>query len=70
MLCNGANLAYKKSIFRELNGFEGNSHISSGDDIFLMEKAYYENTLMTYSLYKTPTVPLLLTKGRKQPYPV
>lgn len=38
-LCNGANLAYKKSLFQTLNGFEGNSNISSGDDIFLLEKA-------------------------------
>jgi len=39
ILCNGANLAYTKSLFFEVNGFEGNSHISSGDDIFLLEKA-------------------------------
>jgi len=37
-LCNGANLAYKKSIFNEVNGFEGNTNIASGDDIFLLEK--------------------------------
>lgn len=37
-LCNGANFAYTKAIFFELNGFEGNTHISSGDDIFLLEK--------------------------------
>lgn len=38
-LCNGANLAYKKNFFKEINGFEGNSNIASGDDIFLLEKA-------------------------------
>lgn len=38
ILCNGANLAYTKTLFLELNGFEGNTHISSGDDIFLLEK--------------------------------
>ncbi|XCF06871.1 glycosyltransferase [Tamlana crocina] len=37
-LCNGANLAYKKELFLKLNGFEGNSNIASGDDIFLLEK--------------------------------
>ncbi|MDG1728308.1 MAG: glycosyltransferase [Algibacter sp.] len=37
-LCNGANLAYKKRIFKEVNGFEGNNNIASGDDIFLLEK--------------------------------
>src|SRR5690554_3383007 len=38
ILCNGANLAYQKDAFIKVNGFKGNDHISSGDDIFLMEK--------------------------------
>ncbi|MFT5103846.1 MAG: biofilm PGA synthesis N-glycosyltransferase PgaC [Candidatus Latescibacterota bacterium] len=38
ILCNGANLAYKLAIFKELKGFEGNNHIASGDDIFMLEK--------------------------------
>lgn len=37
-LCNGANLAYKKDIFLQVNGFDGNTNIASGDDIFLFEK--------------------------------
>lgn len=38
-LCNGANLAYKKSLFKSVNGFYGNTNIASGDDIFMLEKA-------------------------------
>lgn len=38
-LCNGANFAYTKTLFKTVNGFEGNSNIASGDDIFLLEKA-------------------------------
>jgi poly-beta-1,6-N-acetyl-D-glucosamine synthase len=37
-LCNGANFAYKKETFIEVNGFESNTNIASGDDIFLLEK--------------------------------
>lgn len=37
-LCNGANLCYRKDIFKKVNGFEGNTTIASGDDIFLLEK--------------------------------
>jgi len=37
-LCNGANLCYDKHTFFEVGGFEGNSNIASGDDIFLLEK--------------------------------
>ncbi len=38
-LCNGANFAYQKSLFYELNGFNGNDNIASGDDVFLLQKA-------------------------------
>jgi len=37
-MCNGANLCYHKETFIKLNGFEGNTNIASGDDIFLLEK--------------------------------
>lgn len=39
-LCNGANLCYEKKAFAEVNGYEGNRNIASGDDIFLLEKMY------------------------------
>ncbi len=38
LLSNGANLAYQKETFLKVNGFTGNNHIASGDDIFLLEK--------------------------------
>ena len=37
-MCNGANLCYSKQTFFEVNGFDGNDTISSGDDVFLLEK--------------------------------
>jgi glycosyltransferase involved in cell wall biosynthesis len=38
-MCNGANFSYTKSFFEELNGFNGNDGIASGDDVFLLQKA-------------------------------
>lgn len=38
-MCNGANFAYTKKLFQELDGFEGNNSFSSGDDVFLLQKA-------------------------------
>ena len=38
-MCNGANFAYTKQLFLKLGGFDGNTHISSGDDVFLLQKA-------------------------------
>ena len=37
-MCNGANLAYQKKAFLEVQGFAGNDSIASGDDVFLLEK--------------------------------
>lgn len=37
-MCNGANIAYRKAVFEEVNGYSGNTHVSSGDDEFLMRK--------------------------------
>jgi biofilm PGA synthesis N-glycosyltransferase PgaC len=38
LMCNGAHLAYEKAAFEAVHGFEGNNHIASGDDLFLLEK--------------------------------
>lgn len=38
ILCSGANLAYEKNVFCEVNGFDGNEKNLSGDDVFLMLK--------------------------------
>lgn len=43
-MCNGANFAYERAFFNELNGFEGNSDIASGDDVFLLQKALRFNS--------------------------
>ena len=37
-MANGANLAYTKTAFEKVGGFEGNLHINTGDDEFLMQK--------------------------------
>jgi cellulose synthase/poly-beta-1,6-N-acetylglucosamine synthase-like glycosyltransferase len=39
-MCNGANLAYEKSAFYEVEGFKGIATIPSGDDMLLMHKIY------------------------------
>ena len=38
ILCNGANLAFRKEAFFEVKGYEGYEKIISGDDEFLMYK--------------------------------
>tara|TARA_R110002096_G_scaffold352864_7_gene546074 strand:- start:16420 stop:17469 length:1050 start_codon:yes stop_codon:yes gene_type:complete len=37
-MCNGANLAFSKKLFLDLNPFNTNSKHASGDDVFLLHK--------------------------------
>ncbi len=37
-MCNGANLAFKKDVFNEVEGYKNIDNIASGDDMFLMNK--------------------------------
>ena len=63
ILCNGANLCYSKAIFKELKGFEGNDHIASGDDIFLLEKMVKQYPKQTLFLKSTSAI--VSTKSEK-----
>ncbi len=42
-MCNGANLAYTKKVFEEVDGFKGIDNIASGDDMLLMHKIYKQH---------------------------
>ena len=42
-MCNGANLAYTKKVFIEVEGFKGIDDIASGDDMLLMQKIAAKN---------------------------
>jgi biofilm PGA synthesis N-glycosyltransferase PgaC len=37
-MANGANLGFRREAFLAVNGYEGNQHIASGDDEFLLRK--------------------------------
>lgn len=38
IICNGANIAYRKKVFDEVGGFKDQINLSSGDDELLMQK--------------------------------
>ena len=42
-MCNGANLAYERKVFYEVEGFTGIDHIASGDDMLLMHKIWKQH---------------------------
>ncbi len=38
IICNGANIAYRREVFNNLGGLKDNLNIASGDDEYLMQK--------------------------------
>lgn len=50
-MCNGANLAFKKEVFIDVNGYQNHIHISSGEDVFLLEDLKKLNPSMIHYLF-------------------
>lgn len=43
VMASGANMLFEKKLFIQVNGYEGNQHVASGDDIFLMQKIFLKD---------------------------
>lgn len=63
LMCSGANLAYRKSAFLEVDGYIGNEHIMSGDDEFLLKKVIRHFGVESVRYIKEEEV-LVLTKAQ------
>lgn len=53
VMCNGANLAFRRSSFYEVGGYNSHKNIASGDDVFLlheMMKAYPNGVVASPSM--------------------
>lgn len=61
ILASGANLAFRKSAFIKVGGYEGNEHIPSGDDMFLLEKMKHYFGVKSISCHNAE----VLTKSEK-----
>lgn len=61
-MCNGANLAYTKTHFQELQGFAGNDALASGDDVFLLQKSMRFNPSKVHYLLSASHVVLTKTE--------
>ncbi len=65
LMCSAANLAYRKSAFLEVEGYQGNDMILSGDDEFLLKKLA-KNFGAESVVYQNPIEDLVYTQP--QPY--
>lgn len=65
-MCNGANLAFTKKAYESVNGYNSHLHISSGEDVFLLEDIKKINPgLVHYSLQKELIIKTKCIKGFK-----
>jgi poly-beta-1,6-N-acetyl-D-glucosamine synthase len=62
-MCNGANIAYEKEAFLEVNGFKDNENIPSGDDEFLMHKIYRKYPKEVFFLKSSAAIIFTGAKG-------
>ena len=62
-MCNGANMAYPKKIFEEVNGYELVGQIASGDDEFLYHKIAKKHPAKVFFLKSRETI--VYTKAKK-----
>jgi cellulose synthase/poly-beta-1,6-N-acetylglucosamine synthase-like glycosyltransferase len=47
LIANGANMAFRRSAFQLLDGYDGNRHFASGDDMFLLRKMQMAHKTVT-----------------------
>jgi len=55
-MCNGANLAYEKKAFEEVEGFRDIDKLPSGDDMLLMHKIYQRYPDKVFFLKSRPAI--------------
>lgn len=55
-LANGANMIIKKSVFEEVNGFEGNTHFASGDDVFMIQKVACQDSSKVHFIKSSSSI--------------
>jgi len=55
-MSNGANMAYSRKLFNEVNGFRGVDKIASGDDMLLMNKIWKNNKERIHYLFSREAI--------------
>lgn len=56
LICSGANLLFRKSIWEQIGGYEQHKHIPSGDDVLLMQSFQNINPKAIFAQFETLNV--------------
>ena len=62
-MCSAANLIFEKAVFFEVNGYEDNMHVISGDDEFLMHKIFKKYPKQVQFLHQKEAIVLTGANG-------
>ena len=62
-MCSAANLIFEKAVFFEVNGYEDNMHVISGDDEFLMHKIFKKYPNQVQFLHQKEAIVLTGANG-------
>ena len=55
-MCSAANLIFEKAVFHEVDGYNDNKHLASGDDEFLMHKVFKKYPNQVSFLYNEEAI--------------
>ncbi len=56
LICSGANLLFRKSIWEQVGGYEQHKHIPSGDDVLLMQSFHQINPKAIFAHFENSNV--------------
>ncbi len=56
LICSGANLLFRKSIWEQVGGYEQHKHIPSGDDVLLMQSFQQIDSKAIFAQFETSNV--------------
>lgn len=65
IMCNGANLAFKKELFYKVNGYNKHLHVASGDDVFFLHETKDLNEPIGYVFEREAVIETLPKKSLK-----
>ena len=64
IMCSAANMAFRKEAFLAVNGYQGNAHVPTGDDEFLLKKIVARFGAGSVA-YSTSAELLVMTRSQK-----
>lgn len=63
IICSGANISFRKDVFKEVGGYSGYADLASGDDSFLITKVFFDSSFEVNFCYDNSA--MVKTRGNE-----